>query len=182
MALLALAAIILPQSALCAPLDYEAACEAVHRALVMGADQLPGIWEFPGAGLSVAILPADDGWRMEMTAVDSEIPAISPGKTIAIITPSPEAGIYNLVFKSSNPIQKIRGGNCIASLTKDNEGLTVKAPKLSLRINPLTLLPKFTSLLRVSLQLPVEKAPQGLIRIYPSYDGNGSSRRRPRTL
>lgn len=180
--LLLIASALLAITACAAPLDPEAAREAVDKAIVMNADPLTGIWEFPGDGLTVAILPDEDGWRLRMTAVESEIPSISPGRLIGTFTPSPEPGIYNLVFQTSNPLQKIKGGNCVASLTKDNEGLTVKVPKLSLRINPLTLLPRFSSLLRVSFQLPVEKAPQGLMRLYPSYDGNGSSRRKPRTL
>ncbi|MDE6772767.1 MAG: hypothetical protein K2J49_09210, partial [Muribaculaceae bacterium] len=78
--------------------------------------------------------------------------------------------------------------SCIATLSKDGETIILdkeeKSLKLRFSLNPSILLPKMWRIVRIgtSTSKPKANPPAGMVRIYPSYDGNGSSRRSPRYL
>lgn len=165
------------------PVDIKRAAEAVDSVRMAGCtDPAVGIWHFPDDGVDVVILP-DDGCRsFRMTVADSDVPSLRPGHLMATLDATAEPRTYRLTFAGRDIGKILKGTKCVARVSADGEGMAVKSSGISLRLNPLGVLTRFTRLLRLSVDLPLESAPDGLLRIYPTYDNAGGSRRRPTIL
>lgn len=166
------------------PLDLKAAKEAVDAATEAGCtDATVGIWYFPEDGVDVVILPKDGDCRsFAMTVADSDVPALRPGQELAILESTAEPRVYRMTFPASDVRRILKGTRCTARVSADGEGIAVKSTGINLRFNPLGMLTGFTRLLRLSVDVPLESAPEGLLKMYPAYDGAGGSKRRPTIL
>lgn len=165
----------------CAPLDLRRAAEMVDSVIAAGCtDPVVGLWSFPEDGVEVAILPADNSCSVfQITVADSGIASLPTGKVIGRIESSAEPKVYKLSFVPTDIKRVLKGMKCSARLSADGEGLAVKTSGVNLRLNPLGFLTNFTRVLRLSVDVPVENAPEGLLRLYPTFDSSGGSRRHP---
>lgn len=167
------------------PVDYLSACEYVDT---RGASGVEGIWEYPGDGITVLIIRDDyDRYKYDVWVIESDDVRLKPGMLMGSLHESAQAGKFRLSLYTSvehGLLSNLR--DCYAALSKDGQSLIVESAKIKVRVSNSTLLPMFWNKLRLGLRLnvsnPLEKLPEGLRRVYPSYDGNGSSLYNPRIL
>ncbi|MDE6792328.1 MAG: hypothetical protein K2J48_04525 [Muribaculaceae bacterium] len=154
-------------------------------------DNVEGIWYFPDDNVTVLIrrIPESGNPALpayQIMAIESTDCRIIPGSVIGTMKSSAESTKYVISFNHENK----KGGlgkskECMATLSKEHDSmiLTRDKSKFNLRINlnPNSLLPTlWRSLVRFGISVgtgndPKRPAP-GMIKLYPSYDGNGSSR------
>lgn len=143
-----------------------------------------GLWRFPDDDVMVMIYRNPDAiGRYDMTVVQSSDCSLPAGSKIGEMTETVDPLKFSLSLstklKKGKPVlpQKI-----VATYNDNKESLTFsKGTSLKFRFNPTRLLPYFWRMLSISVK-EGETPPEGLIKIYPSYDGNGSSKRYPRYL
>lgn len=151
-------------------------------------DPLEGVWIYPDDNVTVMILRSDDSApgafrEYDITVVASTDCLLSPGERIGSLSAGADPKQYRLTLYTGRGAEGLTGPReCLATLDKGNDALFVKGRKLKWRLNPFTLLPRFWRIARVSVDNPLDKMQPGMLRIFPSYDGNGSSRREPRYL
>lgn len=159
-------------------------------------DNLEGIWTIPSDNVTVLIsrdrqTGTSSAPSYLLTVVETDDVRLRPAERMGELAATPQANVYSLHLytrRSKGVLGKPKA--CVATLSADGEGMTVRGDKtkfnLRFLLNPSTLLPGFWKLLRVNAGLnPLQEGtapPEGLIKVYPSYDGNGSSRRVPRYL
>lgn len=151
-------------------------------------DNVEGVWLYPDDHVTVLIIRDNDtgtqaSQRYLIIAVESDDCSIKPGETIGWLETSadPRKLKMQLFTKRSNNILA-SPAECLATLSSDGESISVRGKKLKLKLNPMSLLPRFWRIARLNVDNPLDKLDPGMIKIYPSYDGNGSSRRKPRYL
>ena len=142
-----------------------------------------GIWSFPQDNVTVLISSreSEDG-VYDIRVVESLNGAIEPGLLIGEMRRSPESGVYKLTFFGKDKSLLKWNQSFVATIKSKGETMSLRKRKYNLRFNILSLLPHLGRLLRVSADDPVADIPIGLYKVYPSYDGNGSSRLKPRAL
>lgn len=161
-------------------------------------DPLEGVWSYPEDNVTVLILKkptlsTSSLSSYDISVVESDDCRLLPGETIGSADESPEAGKYVIsLFTESNKGLLCEARSCTAVLSKDNDALIIKGNKqknlkFRLNINLSRILPNFWRIVRVSASSgnnsnSTDKPPVGMVKIFPSYDGNGSSRRQPRYL
>lgn len=151
-------------------------------------NSLEGVWEYPADEISVLILR--DKWKKgtyNVYVLDAVDCRLTPGMKIGQATESADPRQFKLSLCS-----KIKRGfpgsavNCLAKIDKEGTALIISAPSIKLSFSPSLMLPSLWNRLRLSLRLrvknPVENLPEGWRKLYPSYDGNGSSPSNPRYL
>lgn len=147
-----------------------------------------GIWLYPDDQVSVLISrSAPEGpnslERYDITVVDSSDAGISPGAVIGRLESTPDSRSYRMTLFTDRKAGRLCAPKeCLATLDKEGDVFLVKSKRVRIRINPFSVLPRFWRVARVSTDDPLQKLPVGMIRLYPSYDGNGSTRRMPRHL
>lgn len=160
-------------------LDPEAAREWCDQATL---DRVEGIWEYPEDKVTVLIRkPAmTSGTELhdyEIVALDSPGYSVEPGTTIGWLEHTTDPLKFKMHLYTSRKKGKLsKPKECAATLVNDDCGMTVTSSRLSFTFNPLGLLPYFWKLVRVRQTDPTKSLPTGMLKVYPSYDGNGSSR------
>lgn len=160
-------------------------------------DQTEGVWLFPGDNVIVfvrklnAVSPTSLP-EYEIAAVASSDIRIHPGDVIGYLHASPKDGEYKATLFTRRKSSILTGGQeCTATLNKDADRFILtghsKRPSLRISFNPSQLMPKLWRMVRLNAGISVssnekEELKAGMIKIHPSYDHNGSSRRRPRYL
>lgn len=171
---------------------------AIEICSALPLDLLEGIWAYPDDNVTVMILKSQPSSSLnlpsyEISVVESDDTRLSPSDVIGSIKATPEASKYEItLFTEKNKDVLQKSNSCMASLSKDSDALILKGNKqkklnLRLNINPTRLLPNFWRIVRISASAgnnsDASRQPSvGMVKIYPSYDGNGSSRRQPRYL
>ena len=158
-------------------------------------DKMEGIWSYPEDNVTVLVLKTANLIssalpQYHISVIESSDCDLIPGDRIGQITATPDSKIYDMELYSrreNNLLVKPR--KCVATLSAEGETLLMKQPKSKFRIriniNPSILLPKlWRSIFRASASSgnSDSTSPIGMVKIYPSYDGNGSSKRAPRYL
>ena len=141
-------------------------------------DRIEGVWHYPDDHVRVLIRKVEQhDYQYEILAIDSEDLSVIPGEKIGEvrITADPARFVMRL-FTSRRNGHPASPRECSASLTACDDGLAIEVPKRSWRFNPLAILPRFWRIVSVRRSDPVKSQPVGMQRIFPSYDGNGSSR------
>lgn len=145
---------------------------------------LEGLWSYPEDDVTVLIMRNDHKKGVyDVLVVESADCSLTPGMQLGELHESvdPEKFTLKLFTKVKNGILSAPS-EAVATFSESKESLTVKKNGgLSFRINPSRLLPYFWRIASVSFKAK-ESAPEGMIKIYPSYDGNNSTRRGPRYL
>lgn len=143
-----------------------------------------GIWEYPEDGARVLIKadPTQPG-TFTITVLSTPDCRLNKGDMIGRLHSSIDARQFRLQQYSRKDRLNLTGLlDCVAVLSSDGESIRVKSPKLKLKVNINTLLPRFWRLLRMTVNTPADDLPVGLVKVYPGYDHNGSLRRKPRIL
>lgn len=163
------------------PMDYQDAMEICD-----GMDLRPveGLWTYPEDDVTVLILrDSEKRGVYGITVVETADCSLSCGMRLGQLAESADPNKFTLSLYTT-----VRNGilsapqEASATYSENQESLTVKKKsKINLRINPTRLLPSFWRIASLSLKSN-ESAPEGMIKIYPSYDGNGSTKRAPRYL
>lgn len=144
---------------------------------------IEGIWTYPADDVTVLVYRnvAQKG-VYDIFVVESADCSLPNGSRLGKLTASADPEKYELTMFTS-----IKNGvlsaprNATATFSEKKEALTMKKSGVKFRINPTRLLPYFWRLISISVGSK-EPAPEGLVKLYPSYDGNGSTKRGPRYL
>lgn len=159
-------------------------------------DNLEGVWIYPEDNVTVLILKNEKTSlsslpQYEIRVVESTDCNLNPGEYLGKIIPTPDRKKFTVeLLTERKGIELLKPKTCIATLSADGDALTFRHNsskiRLRLNLNPSILLPKlWRGMIRIGTSSSAkdsDKAPEGMIKIYPSYDGNGSSRRQPRYL
>ena len=162
------------------PADYLEAVELCDKADLRPVE---GLWSYPEDDVTVIIFRnADKKGVYDIYVVEAADCSLAPQMRIGELHSSADPDKFNLklftIIKNgilSMPME------ATAVFSENKESLTVRKRSFKIRINPIRLLPSFWRIVSVNLKSN-EPAPQGMVKIYPSYDGNQSSRREPRYL
>ena len=156
-----------------------------------------GIWIYPEDKVTVMILrndEFDDRNNLpvyDITVVETSDARIYPGDLIGRLyaTAKENAFKIELSTEKKNDLM-LKPKSCMATLSKDADAFIIKkqnAPfKGRLNLNLSRLLPGFWKMVSMGLSPAIDnnsiEIPAGMLKIYPSYDGNGSSKRKIRYL
>lgn len=169
-------------SAFCKPpVDYIEAVELCDKSDLRPVE---GLWTYPEDDVTVLIYRNEEKKGMyDIFVVESADCSLSPGMRIGELHTSTDPDKYSI-----NLFTAVKNGvlslplEAIATFSENKESLTVKkSSRFKVRFNPTRLLPSFWRLATISFNSK-ESAPEGMIKVYPSYDGNQSTRRAPRYL
>lgn len=147
-------------------------------------DDIEGVWHYVEDDVKVLVKKRDltEG-VYDMIVVETPDCRLRHGEKIGSISVSADASMFRMeVFTSRKKDILSDLGECLAVLSKDKDALLIQPKKLKIRMRSLSILPRFWRMIRISVDNPLDKLPRGVVRIYPAYDGNGSSRRQPRYL
>lgn len=143
---------------------------------------IEGLWSYPEDDVTVLIFRSDAKGIYDIFVVEAADCSLLPGMKLGELHSSADPDKFSM--KLFTQVKKdLLSSPCSATAiySEAKESLTIKKSSLKFRFNPTRLLPSFWRLVSVSVKSK-EEAPEGMIKIYPSYDGNGSSRRQPRYL
>lgn len=146
--------------------------------------RIEGLWSYPEDDTTVLIYRDKDKKGIYgITVIESADCSLSPGMKLGELHESTDPDKFNLkIFTNVKNGILTTPKDAVATFSESKESLSIKVNSpFKLRINPTRLLPSFWRLVSVSLKTK-ESAPEGMIKVYPSYDGNNSSRRAPRYL
>lgn len=159
-------------------------------------DMVEGVWLYPEDKVSVMILADKDTQASSfgsytISVVETEDARLHPGDIIGKIYTTPKKKEFKIeLFTEKKNDLLLKPTSCIASLNKEGDSFILKKQKAPFKgrvnINFSRLLPGFWKIL--SLGISQNGSPSyatsavGMLKIYPSYDGNGSSRTKIRYL
>lgn len=171
--------------------------EAIDICKNLPLQPLEGIWIYPDDNVTVLIL-ADESVKPSsgldsyiISVIESSDCRLTPGETIGTLSATPQKEIYKIeLFTEKNNEFLLKPKSCLASLSKNSDVLILKKSKSKLKgrlnFNFNRLLPGFWKIVSTGISINGSdnsaEAPIGMVKIYPSYDGNGSSRRKIRYL
>ena len=144
-----------------------------------------GLWLCPEDDITLLIMRDNASeHRYSIVVVESADCSLSNGMEIGSLTISPDPNKFKL--KLFTRIKKgILSSPCEAAATYSaaNESMRIEKPSLKISFQPGRLLPYFWRTVRVKVNNPAEKVPEGMIKVYPTFDNNNNSiKRNPRYL
>lgn len=160
-------------------------------------DPVEGVWIYPEDHVTVMILQDKDNAhkisfpKYVISVVETEDARLRPGDILGSLTATPDASVFRIELateKKNDLLMKPK--TCMATLGKDGETFIFKKTKSPFRgrlnLNFSRLLPGFWKIISTGVSTSSGSGtvtiPVGMIKIYPSYDGNGSSRYKIRYL
>lgn len=157
-------------------------------------DIVEGIWLYPDDGVKVMILE-DETTSMRglssyvISVVATTDARLHPGEEIGKLYATTDEKIFKIELNTERHNELLlRPKSVLAKLSKEGDIFTIEKQKAPFRgrinFNFNRLLPGFWKIVSVGLSQNKTKveAPTGMVKLYPSYDGNGSSRRKIRYL
>lgn len=174
--------------------DIDAARELCDE---LPLDNVEGVWLYPDDNVTVLLLRKPGSAfaafpEYSVTVVATPDCRMEPGEVIGTLTGSAEESKYTLSLKTEKRKGILnKAHECMATLSKNGDAMVLSREKskfrLRINLNPNSLLPTlWKSLMRFGVSVgsgnDSKRPAPGMIKLYPSYDGNGSSRRRPRYL
>lgn len=148
-------------------------------------DRIEGVWEFPDDGVRVLIIRSVGQSGYELRVIEGADGKFEPGDVIGIVEPTTDPVRFAVRMRTriGGPLKSLKSWKkCAARLTTGDMALDVAAESRGINWNLLGFLPHFWRIARMRHSDPQAALPHGLVKIYPSYDGNGSSRFNPRYL
>ncbi|MBD5311926.1 MAG: hypothetical protein HDS13_07210 [Bacteroides sp.] len=148
---------------------------------------IEGVWMYPEDNVTVLVrrLPDENrnAYRVyDISVVDTPDCSMTPGESIGSLESTADPKAFRLRLFTDRKKGSLSSLTDCAARLSDEENLRVEIPKVRFRLGSLSVLPKFWRMVRVRIDNPASRLPVGMIKIYPSYDGNGSSRSTPRYL
>ena len=160
-------------------------------------EEVEGVWLYPDDKVTVLILRDDEKGdsnqfpEYSITVVDTSDARLKPGEKIGKLTMTSDERVYKieLLTEKKNDFL-LKPKSCLGTLSKDGESFGIKKQKAPfkgrLNLNFNRLLPGFWKIVSVGVSPNGNNTgvtiPTGMVKLYPSYDGNNSSRRRVRYL
>lgn len=162
------------------PQDFLEATEFCDKADLR---PIEGLWTYPEDDVTVLIFRSEDKKGLyDIFVVEAASCSLKAGMKLGELHSSADPDKYTLrLFTSIKNGILTSPWDATATFSESKESITVKRNSVKFKFNPNRLLPYFWRLASVSIK-SVEPAPEGMIKIYPSYDGNNSTRRGPRYL
>lgn len=152
-------------------------------------DNLEGLWSFPDDQVLLFIKKNSQNdnrtanCQYSIIVVEAEDQYLLPGQVIGYLSITPESNTFRMWLYTEIAFSiPAKPQECIAKLIEDSYGLTFRKKEYRVKINPLGILPNFWRIIKVQSTDPTLNKTKGFIKIYPSYDGNGSSYSTPRYL
>lgn len=159
-------------------------------------EEVEGIWIYPEDKVTVLILNDENSVTgnsfptYSISVVDTSDSRLHPGEKIGSLKATAQERVYQIELSTEKKNDLLlKPKSCIATLTKDGDAFTIKKQKLPfkgrLSFNFNRLLPGFWKIVSTGISQNSSNSvsvPVGMVKIYPSYDGNGSSRRKIRYL
>lgn len=143
-----------------------------------------GIWQFPLDGIIVSIFrnnEKDNDFTIRILQSDNSM--LKPGQIVGQMMETASSGRYILyLYSDLRKGQLRRSQKCLALYNENKESLMIQKRKYKISFNPLGFLPYFWRSIRIKKNDPANSEAEGLIKVYPGYDYNGSTRRRLRYL
>lgn len=145
---------------------------------------IEGLWTYPEDDVTVLIIRNEEKKGIyDIYVVEAADCSLSPGMKLGELRTSADPDKFSL-----KQFTTVKNGllsmplEAVATFSDSKESLTVRhSSRVKVKINPTRLLPSFWRLATISFNSK-ESAPEGMIKAYPSYDGNGSTKRGPRYL
>ena len=174
--------------------DIEKAREICRQ---LPLDNVEGVWLYPDDNVTVLILNDQNDTgnirfpSYSISVVETSDARLHPGEVIGKLESTADESVYKIELSTEKKNDfLLKPKSCLASLSKNGDSFIIKKQKSPFKgrinFNFNRLLPGFWKIvsLGVSQQNSRESLtpPVGMIKIYPSYDGNGSSRRKVRYL
>lgn len=159
-------------------------------------ESIEGIWNYPEDKVTVLILADKDNSIYQgnstysISVVKTEDTRLKPGEVIGTLTSTAESGVFKIELATERKNDfLVKPKSCLATLSSDGDSFKIKKQKTGLKgrfnLNFNRLLPGFWKIVSTGISTVAGtsvEAPVGMIKVYPSYDGNGSSKRKVRYL
>ena len=158
-------------------------------------EEVEGIWIYPEDKVTVMILNDNEESvgqlpSYSISVVETSDARLHPGEIIGKLYATPDDNTYKIELSTEkkNDIL-LKPKSCIASLSKEADTFIIKKQKAPfkgrLNFNFNRLLPGFWKIVSTGISQNNNNSiqpPVGMVKVFPSYDGNGSSRRKIRYL
>lgn len=158
------------------PADIATAMELCAQADIRSVE---GIWHFPDDEVTILIWRSPDfPDRYDMTVLEADDTSLSGGDRIGFLESSPDPSKFSMTLctEISNGMPRIPR-QLLATYTAERETIVTEWIKIRISLKPSRLLPYFWKFAGFRFSNPLDRLPHGLQRLFPSYDGNGNSRR-----
>lgn len=152
--------------------------EAIEICDELDIRPIEGLWSYPEDDVMVMIL-RDEAMEGEYAVyvVESADCSLKAGQRLGSLKESPDAAKYGLSLFTTVKKGVLRTPcNATATLSASGDAIRVTKPSLKFSLRMYRLLPSFWRTVGVSVK-DANSVPKGMIKVYPSYDGNNSSRR-----
>lgn len=150
-------------------------------------DALEGIWLLPDDGVYLLVKRMG---ASPLTDYSLEVVATLDGRTetgsmVGTMSPAPDRKSVQMRL----PVRRRGKGapvlqECKLEVAEGEDALMIVPQKSGVRFtfSPTSLLSGFWKLVRISYSPKEKEKSTGLVKVYPTYDGNGSDRHNPRYL
>lgn len=159
-------------------------------------ENVEGIWVYPDDQVTVMILNEQDKSSRNsfptysITVVETSDARLHPGDEIGKLYGTVDENTFRIELSTEKKNDLLlQPKSCLATISKDGDKFTIKKQKSPIKgrlnLNFNRLLPGFWKIVSTGISTSTGssmQAPVGMVKIYPSYDGNGSSRRKVRYL
>ena len=160
-------------------------------------ENVEGVWLYPEDNITVMILNENDKERKNLlpvysiSVVQTSDSRLHPGDEIGKLFATADENVFKIELSTEkNNELLLKPKSCLATLSKDGDTFFIKREKspvkARLNLNFNRLLPGFWKIVSTGISSSDKgnsvQYPVGMVKIYPSYDGNGSSRRHVRYL
>ncbi len=149
---------------------------------------IEGIWEYPADETSLIILKSrHDKGHYDIYLLESVDCSLHPGMNVGQIEESADKTQFSIKLKT-----KLNKGlltsplPCSGKLSGNSDILYIKSPKIKVSFTPSLFLPTLMKVLRLGFRVrtesPADKVPDGIIKTFPTFDGNSPASSSPRYL
>lgn len=174
--------------------DIEKAKEICRQ---LPLENVEGIWLYPDDNVTVLILADNNESGNIMfpsyiiSVVETSDARLHPGEIIGKLDATADESVYKIELSTEKKNDfLLKPKSCLATLSKNSDTFIIKRQKAPFKgrinFNFNRLLPGFWKIVSLGISQQNNREslnpPVGMIKIYPSYDGNGSSRRKIRYL
>lgn len=159
-------------------------------------ENVEGIWVYPDDQVTVMILNEQDKSSRNsfptysITVVETSDARLHPGDEIGKLYGTVDEYTFRIELSTEKKNDLLlQPKSCLATISKDGDKFTIKKQKSPIKgrlnLNFNRLLPGFWKIVSTGISTSngsSMQAPVGMVKLFPSYDGNGSSRRKVRYL
>lgn len=158
-------------------------------------ENVEGIWLYPDDQVSVLILNDNEGSLSNLSTytisvVQTSDSRLHPGDVIGKLYATPDDKVFKIELSTEKKNDLLlKPKSIIANLSNEGDTFIIKKQKAPfkgrLNFNFNRLLPGFWKIVSTGISQTNNNSiqpPVGMVKVFPSYDGNGSSRRKIRYL